>query len=170
MEASNEGAKMDAETLHFHAANTRIDEEHRALACLLAEVTRICTCNHEDASRRNCRDCLPETLGTCSAELIGLCNRLMHLLLEHFYREEALMDSLPNTLAIRSHCDDHRTNHAVFVKLYNEAVRQLDCSDVLASMRSLEAVVHKWVREHAMSFDAEFAALVGRSPVRRPMH
>lgn len=169
MEASKEGAKMDAEAHHFHEANTRIDEEHQALASLLAEVTRICTCSHEDVSRRNCRDCLPETLGTCSTELVSLCNRLMQLLLDHFYREEALMDSLPDTHAIRSHCDDHRTNHVVFVKLYNEAVRQLDCSDVLTSTRSLEAVVRKWVREHAMSFDAEFAALAGRSPVR-PMH
>lgn len=80
------------------------------------------------------------------------------LLLEHFQREHELMNSLPRSPAVRTHCERHRREHVSFSTRYNLAAAKLnDCQPAIGA-RALESLVLDWIRGHALEFDAELSA------------
>jgi hemerythrin len=84
------------------------------------------------------------------------------LLLDHFQREQELMNSLPRNPAVKIHCERHRREHVSFSTRYNLAAAQLSTCQPAIAAREIEVLVFDWIRSHALEFDAKLAELLHR--------
>ena len=140
-----------------HLVQVETDRDHEGLAMLLEKVSLICGHPEEE---RECKDCPQERLQHCGSEMHAHTERLMLLLLDHFHREEALMDALPKSRDARVHCARHRAQHVAFSTRYNSIVANLDTGSIFAGIRRLEPLVVEWIREHVLKFDAELTSML----------
>lgn len=146
--------------LRFGVGDPAIDPDHRALAELLEALERICI----DPATPDCGcDLCPErNAHACHGSLKEICTKMQTLLLDHFQREQELMNSLPRSPAVRIHCERHRREHVAFSTRYNLAAAQLGNCEPAIAARELEVLVFDWIRCHALEFDAKLAALLHR--------
>lgn len=117
----------------------------------------ICTSPVADAT---CRECADGRLQHCRKRLHDAVERLMNLMLEHFNREDSLMNALPNTGLAQVHCIRHREDHIAISMRYNKIIANLEAGDVASNCRTLEAVVSAWLHEHSRQFDMELASML----------
>ena len=147
-------------SLQFDVGDSAIDPDHRALAELLEALERVCM----NPATPDCRcDCCPERkVYACQGSLREICTKMQTLLLDHFQREQELMNSLPRNPAVKIHCERHRREHVSFSTRYNLAAAQLSTSQPAIAARELEVLVFDWIRSHALEFDAKLAELLHR--------
>lgn len=82
------------------------------------------------------------------------------LMLDHFHREHVLMNSLPRSPSIRSHCDEHRQAHVNFSTRYNNIAASLNTRQPGLGAQELEQFILEWIRSHALHYDSKLAALM----------
>ncbi len=152
----------------FEVGDSGIDPDHRALAELLDELERVCT-NPATPDGR-CDHCPERKAHACHGSLKEICAKMQALLLEHFQREQELMNSLPRNAATRAHCERHRREHVNFSTRYNVAAARLNACHPATSALEVETLVLDWIRSHALEFDAELAALLHRSATASPRY
>ena len=87
-------------------------------------------------------------------------SKVRTLLLDHFQRENELMNSLPRTEITTSHCVRHRREHVRFSTHYNHAVARLDASRPGINSGQIEALVSEWIRNHMHAYDVELHSLL----------
>ena len=135
-----------------------IDRHHRALAQLVDRVMRVCC---DPASRRgHCGACAGEVMSRCRDLLEAIAAELMALMLDHFHREDELMDALPRTLSTKAHCERHRRAHVELSTRYNLSIRALDGRNMVANERKLERFLCDWAGRHALEYDNMLADLL----------
>ena len=160
--ASGERLAVSHETALMQLdAGSGLDPDHIALAQLLDELESLCTGTRDPEGR--CDGCPEKTIHACKGRLEDVCSRMQTLLLDHFQREQELMAALPASIAARTHCERHRQEHVNFSTRYNLAAVRLDASQPATGARELEALVFDWIRSHALTFDAELLAILGRA-------
>lgn len=137
-----------------------IDSDHRELIEVLEGLGLAC----KDPVTPDCRcaRCPEGKAAACHKLLRELGSRMQLLLLDHFQREDKLMNSLPRTMVAKLHCIRHRREHVNFSTQYNLAAARLDASQPAAGAKELEQLVFEWIRGHALEYDAELAALLVR--------
>jgi hemerythrin len=139
------------------ALESHVERDHESLARLIERAGRLCgnPAGHENP----CRECPQEKVAACHEALLDLGDALMALMIAHIHREHDLMNVLPPTRAVRTHCEKHRDAHAGFSTRFNRVVSSLDASLPCLGARSIESLVVEWVRRHALEFDAELVTL-----------
>lgn len=141
----------------FHVGHPDIDADHAALAQLLDALETICT--KPPADNGGCGQCPQTEMASCRRLLTSLGAKMQTLLLNHFQREDELMQSLPRTMAVRNHCARHRGEHVSFSTQYNLAVTRLADSAPAVAVRKIEGLVMQWVRNHTLEYDVELSSL-----------
>lgn len=135
--------------------NPDIDPDRDELVHLLDSLDAMC--KDPTAANGGCDHC-PQNRGqSCQRLLISMGAKMQAVLLNHFQREEQLMQSLPRTTAIRIHCARHRTEHVNFSTQYNLAVRRLASGAPAVAARQIENLVLEWVRSHALEYDVKLS-------------
>lgn len=149
--------------LPLDAADPVMASDHRELVQVLEGLELVC----RDPVTPDCRcDHCPEgKAAACHSLLRQLGGKMQVLLLDHFQRENELMDSLPGNTAAKLHCIRHRRVHVNFSTQYNLAVARLDASQPAVGAKELEKLVFEWIRSHTLEYDAELAALLRHSRV-----
>ena len=147
-------------SLLFDVGDSTIDPDHRALAELLEALESVCMDSATPDSR--CDRCPERTAHACHGALKEICTKMQTLLLDHFQREQELMNSLPRSPAVRIHCERHRREHVGFSTRYNHAAARLGSCQPAIGARELEALVFDWIRSHTLEFDAKLAELLHR--------
>jgi hemerythrin-like metal-binding protein len=150
-----------ATRVQFEVGDSDIDPDHHALALLLEALERVCT----DPATSDCRcdQCPGPKAHSCHGLLKEIGSRMQTLLLDHFQREQELMNSLPRNAATKTHCERHRREHVNFSTRYNHAAAKLNDCQPASGAKELEALAFDWIRSHSLEFDAELSALLNRS-------
>lgn len=134
-----------------------IDEEHRHLAGLVEKAGQICVqqecvehCGHCDDSRRH----------SCATTLAEVGGRMMTLMLDHFHREDELMNRLPQHGPAKTHCEKHRRAHVAFSTRYNTVLAGIEPGNTAQRAKAFETFILDWIRHHALEFDLQLAGLL----------
>ena len=133
--------------------------DHGALVALLEGWELACA--NPTAPDRRCEICPEAKVAFCHGVLRERAVRVQTFLLDHFQRENDLMNSLPATAAAKTHCVRHRREHVNFSTLYNLVVADLAAFQPAIGAARLEALVIDWIRRHALEYDKELAAILG---------
>lgn len=140
-----------------------VETDHRALAALFESLGHLC--GKADATAVGCTRCPAPVVAKCDNMLNEITAAMLTMLLEHFEREDALMQQVAVSPVAQGHCVRHRNAHADFTTRYNRIATAYRTADVCAQIRAWKAFIHDWAREHALKFDAELARLAhGLSP------
>lgn len=134
-----------------------IENDHRAIAVLFDSFERIC--GRAASGQDGCATCSASTVAACEAALQELTAALLRLLLEHFEREELLLQRVAQRRATQAHLEAHRAAHVDFTCRYNRLAIAGEATDVLRLIRSWQTFVREWAKDHALKFDGELAQL-----------
>ena len=151
----------DAVQDDIDVGNPEMDQDHHALAQLIEKVGGVCG----DALKSGCKcDQCPEGKPQrCFDALIEIAHEIMVRMLEHFEREDELMQSLPRTRATREHCMAHRREHVDFSTRYNLALAHINARHPVIGLRILGTFILDWIRSHILEYDIKLAVLLKES-------
>ena len=135
-----------------------IDEDHHALARLIARVGIVC--GNPPTMECDCDKCPEGKPELCFDSLIEIGHEIMVRMLEHFQREDDLMKALPRNRSTREHCAAHRREHVHFSTRYNQSVAPINVRHPVTGLRTLDTFISDWIRSHILEYDAKLAALL----------
>ena len=127
-----------------------IDEEHRRLRQLLAEVRGICA---EYDRKDTCAGCSEGKVAGCERQLIACLTEILGFMMEHFRGEERILKAKCQTEVEKGLFAQHVEAH---VDLIERAVMVTTLDDLQRTVRHIVdavAILDHWLTDHIERFD-----------------
>jgi hemerythrin len=134
----------------FVTGNAAIDEEHRQLRLLLAEVQGICA---EYDRKDTCAGCSEGKVANCERQLIACLTEILGFMIEHFRGEECILKARCQTEVEKGHFAQHVEAH---VDLIERAATVTTLDDLERTVRHIAdavAILDHWLTDHIERFD-----------------
>ncbi len=142
---------LDAVTAYLATGIAVIDEEHQHLLGYVADLDRLCT---KYCTKQPCDGCVGEDIDQYEAELIGLYERLLDYMAEHFKNEEALLKLLGLSSpqwkqSLRAHFEEHaRLSNRLLALILDR-----DHSNPANQFADAASLLRTWLHDHITEFD-----------------
>lgn len=129
-----------------------VDHEHQTLLNLLDRAKAVCPIRPAG----KCSECPPERARQCFVAFERILNETINYMLDHFAREDRMME----TLVPKEHADRHQAAHADIADAVMRLTTYLDSGKTAQTSQELTDVFERWLIGHIADYDLELARLI----------
>jgi hemerythrin-like metal-binding protein len=137
---------------HLQTGLSIVDHEHQTLLNLLERTKAVCPIRPTG----NCHTCPPEQARQCFVAFERVLNETINYMLDHFAREERMMEKI----VPKEHVDRHQAAHADIANAVMRMSTYVDSDKTATTSQELADLFERWLVGHITDYDLELSRLI----------